>query len=780
MSTTTNTIDTKLLSFTQLFGQKIGPLTIDTIEIPLIQRDYAQGRAGVERIRSQFVDSVCTALLPNAKSIELDFVYGDVENGKFMPLDGQQRLTLLFLLHCYLAWHQPAQANPPPWAKFSYATRPGAREFCRMLSHCRPHFDTNNSTNPLSSWLIDQADYLPTWNHDPTIRSMLVVLDELHQWFTERSVNVDSAWKKLTDTENPAIRFHLLPMTADGTTNPQYIKMNSRGKPLTPFENFKAQFEEKLEAINASKAKDFAKKMDTDWSDILWEYRGDDNLVDDEFMRYFRFISEVCAWNSGASLVNNKKINDLAYISDLAEKVYGASQVKSEENLNFLFHSFDIWHGKHIKDECETLLTATSSPDIQRLLLFNAFRKEGVDLFHACCRYYGTSEWGLRRTLLFYGLLLRWNFPKQDIEITNFSTHLRTLRNLIEASGDGEIREEFMPRLLADVRFVMSGNIDEVSSFNQEQKQNELDKLALLETDPTLATILYQLEDHELLRGGLTAFDLNPSKFQVRTQTFLNVFDKSTYNNHAPWMDITGALLAHGCYAKTQNRWTGYHFADLGASQNNESWRILFRGKGKGATIHPLKQPLMALLDALSTGSTLRDESQQYLNDCNTTKDWRYYLVKYTAMRRGESGRYAFNINGYEACMLRKDQMNSYHADPYLCAIVEVSGIPYEAIANPNWPNSFYGYETNPRWLYLKKSGIKLRSVDAGWEISDIPLTQQTVWQQVMQSIQGITVTENPTNTTLLIAVEKNGEVDTVDRIEIGANLLKTLVTHGL
>jgi hypothetical protein len=73
MTTTTHIIDTKLLSFTQLFGQQIGQLTIDTIEIPLIQRDYAQGRAGVERIRSQFVDSVCTALLPNTKSIELDF-----------------------------------------------------------------------------------------------------------------------------------------------------------------------------------------------------------------------------------------------------------------------------------------------------------------------------------------------------------------------------------------------------------------------------------------------------------------------------------------------------------------------------------------------------------------------------------------------------------------------------------------------------------------------------------------------------------------------------------
>lgn len=775
MSVTTNTIDTKLISFRQLFGQQIGQVTIETIEIPLIQRDYAQGRKtqGVGHIRTQFVNAVCTALLPNANPIELDFVYGDVENGKLMPLDGQQRLTLLFLLHCYLAWHQPMQENPPSWTKFSYATRPGAREFCKMLIQCRPQFDRDKTATP-SNWLTDQAEYLPTWEHDPTIQSMLVVLDELHEWFTENSVDFAAVWEKLTNVENPAIRFHLLPMTADGTTNRQYIKMNSRGKPLTQFENFKAQFEEKLEALDAHKAKEFAKKIDTDWSDILWEYRGDDNLVDDEFMRYFRFISEINAWNSGVILERDKKANDLAYLSALAEKVYGANQAKSAQNLAFLFHAFDIWQGKHIKDECERLLTMTSTSDANRLLMFNAFRKEGVDFFHACCRFYGASEWSLAHTLFFYGVLLRYDLSKKDEEIANFSNHLRILRNMLEASTGGEIREEFMPRLLMDVRHIMSGNLNAVTAFNQEQKQNELDKLTLLETDPTLASILCRLEDHEWLRGGLTAFDLDPTMFPWRAKTFLKVFDKRPSS-----IEITGALLAHGNYAKIQNRWTGYHFADFGSPQKDEPWRILFRGKGKGAPIHPMRQPLMALLDALNVDSTLHDEIQQYLNNPNTVKDWRYYLVKYAAMRQGDSGRYAFNVSGYEACMLRKDQMNSYHSDPYLSAAVKLSEISNEAIANANWPNSFYGYETNPRWLQLKNSGIKLRSVDAGWEVSGIPLAQQATWQQTIECIQGITVTEDPTSMTVSIEVPKNGKIDAVDRIEIAANLLKTLVTQG-
>src|SRR3954452_18231742 len=96
-----------LVSFVTLFKRVISNLAITEIEIPLIQRDYAQGRntQAVKRIREQFVGTLCDALMPEGEPVDLDFVFGDVEeSGKFVPLDGQQRLTTLFLLHCYLAW----------------------------------------------------------------------------------------------------------------------------------------------------------------------------------------------------------------------------------------------------------------------------------------------------------------------------------------------------------------------------------------------------------------------------------------------------------------------------------------------------------------------------------------------------------------------------------------------------------------------------------------------------------------------------------------------------
>lgn len=775
------TFETRLTSFANLFTQKIGDQTITSIEIPLIQRDYAQGRntPQVERIRLQFIAAVCSALLPGAAPIELDFVYGDADpQGKFMPLDGQQRLTLLFLLHCYVAWRAEVDAATQPWSKFSYATRPGAREYCAFLVKARPDF-----SGAVSSWLKDQADYLPTWDFDPTIQSMLVVLDALQGWFPD-AFDFASGWQRLIDPDYPAIRFHVLPMADNGMTDAQYIKMNSRGKPLTPFENFKAHFEEMLKNVHPSKAESIARKLDIDWTDILWPYRGDDQLIDDEFMRYFRFLCEVCAWTSGIALPAGDRMDELAYLSELADKVFGVANPQAGSNLAFLCQAFDMWQGKDIRQDFESILTAHSGQAADRLLLDNPFPEEGVDLFHACCRHYGSREWDLAHTLLFYGVLLRYGLPRQNDEVDNFAKRLRVVRNLIEASRGDEIRageRNNMPALLADIRTViLQGAIDKVAAFNQGQRQNELDKGVLLKATPSLEAILHELEDHDFLLGGLTTFDLDPAHFELRARTFLSLFDKGSNPGQTPWLDVTGALLARGDYARKWQRGPFYIQADFGAPRNKEPWQTLFRGKGRGQSPDRLRVPLMALLDDVASGSTLQDVVSLYLNTSNTQFDWRYYLVKYQVMRTGASGRYIFSKDGYESCMLSYPQVNSYYSDGYLYALTEAIGLGPDDVADEGWPKVFYGYENQERWLTLK-IGLRLRSVAEGWDVAEIPqaFLQSNAWQSATQALQadpanrGLTI--SITGTEARISIPQRIGIDLVDRIQIAANLLKAL-----
>src|SRR5262245_34667894 len=81
------------------------------IEVPLIQRDYAQGRDTEKEVRDDFLRALHRALTITTEkyssALNLDFIYGSIEQGEsgdFLPLDGQQRLTTLFLLHWYLSW----------------------------------------------------------------------------------------------------------------------------------------------------------------------------------------------------------------------------------------------------------------------------------------------------------------------------------------------------------------------------------------------------------------------------------------------------------------------------------------------------------------------------------------------------------------------------------------------------------------------------------------------------------------------------------------------------
>src|SRR4051812_33901169 len=108
MSTSTNYTG-RQVSFTGLFKE------FQRVQIPIIQRDYAQGRASEEELRQAFLSALKGALERTGRSgvtpLDLDFIYGSAfpheegaEDDAFAPLDGQQRLTTLFLLHWYLAW----------------------------------------------------------------------------------------------------------------------------------------------------------------------------------------------------------------------------------------------------------------------------------------------------------------------------------------------------------------------------------------------------------------------------------------------------------------------------------------------------------------------------------------------------------------------------------------------------------------------------------------------------------------------------------------------------
>ena len=250
------------------------------VEIPIQQRDYAQGRpsANDEDLNekgAKFLAVLMDALQEN-RSQELDFIYGSSENRgdqhpeqlTFLPLDGQQRLTTLWLLHWYVA---QATQKMEDWqdklGKFTYATRTTARDFCQRLVKLR--LGDEQLKQP-SETLKGYLWFTSAYAYDPTIDAMVRMLDAIAKQFEERSKQLDLA--DVMERLNQ-INFRVFDIGHYGLSDELYIKMNGRGRALSSVENFKADLLGYLKQsadFSAEEVREVSKKFDHAWAEMAW------------------------------------------------------------------------------------------------------------------------------------------------------------------------------------------------------------------------------------------------------------------------------------------------------------------------------------------------------------------------------------------------------------------------------------------------------------------------------------------------------------------------------
>jgi hypothetical protein len=737
-------------SFAQMFsfGRPDG---IATVVIPMFQRDYAQGRDNdaTRRVRDAFLLALREALQSDAP-LSLDFVYGNVEKGTLTPLDGQQRLTTLFLLHAYFASRARIDAHDL-LSRFRYETRVSARAFCEALTQRGVPIEGEM----VGATIRDQPWFLSAWAHDPTVRAMLVMLDAIHVHF--REVDASAAWGRLTDAARPAVGFHLLPVKDLGSPDTLYIRMNSRGRSLTPFEVFKARFEHTLDEDPRRAV--FAERFDGAWSDLLWPLRGKDNLIDDnlidgEFMRCVHFVTDICEWRD-AGLTEGD-------VEERAMRVFGAASSNRSANLDLFAHAFDVWRATpHVDFFHEHISANQHKPG--RLTIFAVDVADSADLFAMCCRHYGTPRFSLQHTLLLYAALLHRGHTTDD-----FARRLRVLRNVTESS---RLEAKTMPSMLAEVEtYVKGGDPTALRSFPRAQVQEERAKEQFLREHPTLTASLHALEDQALLRGCLAAFTLDAAVFEARAKAFGEVFADE---ENLP--EATRAMLACGDYGQRREG-RGWRY---GTSSGYDAWRTLFDVAGDRAT---MPRVLGAMLDAYIAGTgepraRLKAIADDWLRACERRNElgWRYYVVRHDAMREGRRGNYVFaDRDRFSVCMLHGVRLGGHYRDPYLLAMVrECKTTVPDAVIDP-W---FTGYETAPRWLRLKKSQTGLRvdsagiHVDAPEDHAHLAAFNAVCAQHGIGDDHALKVPQTSVDGAL---------VDTVDRVALGASLLRDLIAAGL
>ena len=295
---------TKKYCFTELLSE------CRQIVIPEIQRDYAQGRDNdsAKEVREGFLNSLVPVFAGSEKEVPLDFIYGYEKDGAFELLDGQQRLTTLFILH----WLFCPEGNTDlknviseteARSRFRYATRISSGKFCDVLvSKSASQIveiwnqvkrdEPDESKQPMFSEVLKKFDWFEwSWQYDPTVASMLIMMDTV---FSVLKLH-DIAFGPNMYENLKRIVFHCRDLNdrkygVFQLGEELYVKMNARGKALSEFDKLKSTLEEEIqlqkkeaiEKTHTSEAKVYwdnieagwRSRMDGDWADYFWRTKG--------------------------------------------------------------------------------------------------------------------------------------------------------------------------------------------------------------------------------------------------------------------------------------------------------------------------------------------------------------------------------------------------------------------------------------------------------------------------------------------------------------------------
>ena len=630
------------------------------VQVPMIQRDYAQGRESEAEVRKEFLDALHGALSLSADDaalpLNLDFIYGSVEGDgvtRFLPLDGQQRLTTLFLLHWYLAWRDGCWKEflellcPDGNSRFSYAVRPSSTEFYDALVKFQPE-GSPDSLESLNHLVKNQSWYFRYWRLDPTIQSSLRMLDAIHQRFRESS----GLYERITNTERPAITFQLLDLENFGLSDDLYIKMNARGKPLTAFETFKARYEQELEDQfeeetrligdeSFSVAEFFSRRMDTTWADFFWVHRDKEtNLFDEAVMNLFRTVA----------LLSRDPESDL-YLDDIfsLRDRYVKSSYSVFHSKGWLDRSFsellilllEVWS----KGETGFIPQLPDTRFFDEASLFKKAVNEPTDLVFT-------------EIVQFYGYVVYMREHSDSLDSDAFQEWMRVVFNLstntsydrpadMQRSISGLLK---MAQNSGDVLQFLAVTEKPTSGFSPQQVSEEKLKAELILADAGWRPLIDRSEEHGYFRGQiefLLDFCGALGKWEntdgVNWEATDHSFLQEKFENYLGKAEAM--FKAHGLLNLGQFRWErallsiGDYFLPSGrggnvsfltnSSTEQASWKRLLRG-GDGRE-KEARGLLQQLLDRIVGNDSLRTQLDQIIAEAKRAKElesWRREFVR--------------------------------------------------------------------------------------------------------------------------------------------------------
>ena len=586
------------------------------ISIPIIQRDYAQGRKDAATIRDKFLHEIFNRL-DNDENLFLDFVYGNIEGDKFIPIDGQQRLTTLFLLHLYFAKKEKKDCE---YLKgFAYETRSSSREFCERLVNA----DIDFNKDEISADIKNYSWFMPFWENDPTVKSMLVMLDVIHDKFKNSNF-----YDRL---EN--IKFRFLELKEFGLTDDLYIKMNARGKPLSEFENFKAEFEKEL-------SQDIKAKLDNEWLDLFWGLKdGDKEDVDLSSVdkRYMAFFKGVASNFTVLNIKDTKEAKDFDFDEfDTLDTLEFFSSNKNNVNnvIKILDELCEVSNYELLKNFTDTSKDVTYETRVKffalSMFLINfGAQKLGGDFYKEYERI--TSN------------------VARDFNIDSISNLKQAFEFINEISE--KCKNEKIFELLEGFDDKQPESFKTIGFYKWQEKK----KLKLMQSDTRWIDAINEAEKHWYLGSNLTFLidfaENDVEKFKEYYKKFDEIFKEDREN-----FFFQRALLTKGDYLPERGNSSYFTFCNFNNNSRNkdDNWRDVFYDKEKSKFLKNLLDDDRGLQDIIE-----KFDDKSY---------WGYYFIKYPEILK-ECTHFFILAYDYTIKVLTKTVTSSYHVEYYTYAL---------------------------------------------------------------------------------------------------------------
>ncbi|WP_367752477.1 DUF262 domain-containing protein [Flavobacterium sp. WC2430] len=689
------------------------------IEIPMIQRDYAQGRVDEKTtfIREKFLTDIHYVLKSNQEGnnlfLKLDFVYGYVENSTFIPLDGQQRLTTLYIIHWFLAFKDKVEFTSIGLHKFNYKTRQSAKEFFKSINNLENQFKVKEECEGRFDKLIyvikNQPWYNLKWDFDPTVKGILRTLTHVVDLFS------DISFSTLIQGEQKPLSFHFLKIDEYGLGDNLYIKMNARGKPLSDFENFKASFENIISNKTAI-SKEFINKIDGVWLDSFWVY----SLKSLPILKVNEDVELLTKKCDFLMLEVIKKFTEYLFFKNDIDEYYDFTSndlekiYSSEENLVLLNRFLDLVCLQNY-DEWTTYFDEIFSEKMTK-------NKVATNLptLNFVQKIFSDEAFSHFENLLFYGWLnfiLRTNTIEISGDLKDF---LRIIRNFInninqknKTSLDTELRTDYYTEIIEIIEKIEVVNpyskLDlNVFSNRQRYIQYEINKYDIFKDDDLIKELLFKFEDHSSLRGLVFNFDFSNYNINEIENIVLNFNDMF---NHLIYQDIIRLFLCFGDYSVkvgSSNLGLFRFFGEKG------KWnRVLASPDGE------IKPNFIELFKIFSKSkienwhefieTTVSNHIMQYENN------WLWYCMKNQYKTILDHPIFTRN-NENKIEIFYNQSLNSYHNNPFVFWFRFHS--PLEIRKNIDEFNSCAQY-SNYSLLHLK-NGIQLEQIDNSWSIYNL------------------------------------------------------------